>query len=280
MKNELFDKIMVKEPYNILYDVDKTEDDLIVAKVDTEFIAADEIGPISCTESGRHLAILGSMALADKVDDANYYLAIGASMKRREGTFTESSDTYRLMTKVLDYDRKKGEVYGEVINDNDEVVYTATIQYSILKPAMFDRFFKAQRFDGTIENPVSPYIERRSFTDVVIEADSIEAMYGEIKPEDCEGHFHNYPALPVAIIANLFSEVAMRMFLHKFPNFKKVCLLTADLEASRLAFHGESLKFRGKIISQGSDNSMTFRCEGIIDDKVVAFGQSDMIGLE
>lgn len=274
----LLSKIMVKEPYNILYDLHKETDKAITAKVDNEYIYKDELGPVSISEAGRHLAILGSIALADKADAQNYYLAVGADIKRHNFSSNTDSQTFKLFAEIISLDKKKGQVYGLIANEDNETIYEAVIEYNMLRDILFTRLFKQHKYTENIYKNVSPYRERRGFSDEKISNDTIEAVYGTIAPEDCLGHFEEYPALPVAIIANLFGKLGVKLFLYNFPQLEKAYFTNAKLSAKSLAFHGEYLTFRAEVVSIG-DNTLSFYCEAIVNDMIVAQGESEIKGV-
>lgn len=275
----LFSKIMVKEPYNILYDLQKETETSIIAKVDDEYCYKDEHGPISISEAGRHLAILGSMVLADKADAQNYYLAVGADLKRHKFTSKTESQTFKLFAELINVDKKKGEVYGIISNEDNEIIYEAVIQYNLLRAVLFPRLFKQYKYTDIPQNNFkNPYRDRRSFSDIKISKDEIEAVYGTIQPEECLGHFEEYPALPVAIISNLFGELGVRLFLHNFPQLSKAYFTNAKLSAQRLAFHGEHLTFKAEVVTRGND-TLSFYCEALINNIVVAKGESEIKGV-
>lgn len=270
---------MVKAPYNVLFDVNIIGDKNIKAKVENEYIYKDEYGPVSVSESGRHLAILGSLLLADKAEDKNYYLATGANIKRHQFASFPVTQNFNLSAELISLDKKKGEVYGQILNEENETIYEAFISYSVLKDSLFSRLFKKYRIENSLQPFVqNPYTTRRGFSEINVCSDKIEAVYGVIAPEDCQGHFQEFPALPVAIIANLFGELGVRLFLHNFPKFSKAYFTNAKLSAERLAFHGEFLTFRAEVVTKSTD-VLDFRCEALINDKVIARGESQIKGI-
>lgn len=275
---------MVTPPYNILFDVNEAPDKSITAKVKNEFLYKDELGPVGCTEAGRHLAILGSMALANENPSTakHYYLAIGAKFKHENfdnDNKNENDECFYLSVKVNHYNAKEGEVEGIIANSNNTVLYSAIISYNPLSEALFSRLFKAHRYTLPIINEISPYKNRRSFINKTITGDTITGDYGVISPNDCEGHFHEYPAFPIAIIANLFGELGITLFLDKFPVYNKAFYSNATLSAKRLAFHGEHIIFKGTINNRTED-TLTVQVEALINNKVVARGVGELKGVK
>src|SRR5918995_197603 len=82
--DELFSRIEVCPPYFALTDVRRTDDGGVSAQVRICQSLGDEIGPVSAAETGRHLAILGSVAAAFANPSAkrHFYLAFDAELRR------------------------------------------------------------------------------------------------------------------------------------------------------------------------------------------------------
>ena len=153
MKNKLVDMIMVKKPYNILYDINEELDGSISGSVKNEFLYKDKWGPIGASEAGRHLAILGSMALANQTNSKKYYLAVHAKIKRNNLT-VQNIDTLKLQSKVLTHNKRDGEITGDIYDANNQSIYTAIIKYKIFTPQVFLKLFGSFKSSVEIKNNI------------------------------------------------------------------------------------------------------------------------------
>lgn len=273
------DNIMVGFPYNRIFDLEKDSEGNIFGKVENEFMHPNECGPINTSEVGRHLAILGSIALSQYYDEKNYYLAIYADVKRAHKQ-EETVDVFNLRAKVNSHGKRHGEAFTEILDSNNNVIYYATVKYQVLSQRVFSKLFGHFEYTGEIINEVSPYKVRRELSDVVIADRKITATYGEILPNECEGHFDNYPAIPVAIVCNLIGRLGVELFLHYNPVFSKIVATSATINAYKLAFHGEHLTIRGELRSESGVEPAIVFCEALVDGKVVADSEFEITGIK
>ncbi|WP_075344004.1 hypothetical protein [Tenacibaculum agarivorans] len=268
------DYIMVEFPYNLLFDF-YVEGDKISAKVQNEYVQGNEKGPVICSEAGRHLAILGSILLSQKKRTKNYYLATSAKITRQNLT-TGNTNILDVKANIITIDKRKGAIEGTIFSNN-QIIYQATIEYQILQETIFSKLFNSHYYPTKIVNNISPYKQRRKLKDIRIQRDQITGVYGTISPSECEGHFENYPALPVAIVGNLLGEIGMELFLSKNSRFSKVIVLSADIKAKKLIFHGEYLTFRGKLKSMNETTAQIY-CEAVLNENVIATADFEVIG--
>ncbi len=281
IKNSLDSKIMVKAPYNILCELKKESDGSISAKVKNEFLLPDECGPIGAAEAGRHLSILGSIALSNTSDSENYYLAIQADIFRKTLS-TNYVETFHLQSKVIFQDNRTGTVSGNIFDENNNVIYTINVKYQILRPSLFSKLFNSFANTIIIKNKINPYRNRKKLFDIIIVKDKISGVYGTVLSSECEGHFKDYPALPVAIICNSFTELGLKLFLHHYSNeFTKAVGTHANINANRLVFSGEYLTFRGETKRNNkSDKTMIFYFEALVNNKKVADAEFEICGIK
>lgn len=273
--SHLADNIMVEAPYNILSDYQLQADGSITANVSNEYLHENEGGPISCAEFGRHLAILGSILLAHEYNhkDNHYFLANHADLKRVHEYVTQS-EAFTLIARVVSKGKRKATIEG-VIYDRFEIpVYKAEISYQVMHPRIFNRFFGKHQLTHTYTNEVSPYIQRKNLSQVAISHQDATATYGIIEANDCEGHFQDYPALPVALVGGLFCELGMHLVRSVLP-YQTIIALSTDIKASRLAFTGEELKFEGTIAEQIDKNTFRIKAIAKVGEEQVA--QADFV---
>lgn len=273
-------KIMVKAPYNILYDLQTTHEGSITAKVKNEFSLPEEHGPISASEAGRHLAILGSIALSHKSEESNYYLAKEAEIKR-QSTSVGQSEVFYAQSTVISQNKRTGEVAGRILDKNHHEIYSIVVKYQIINTTLFAKLFRGFHNQEPIYNTTSPYQSRKELSEITITEDEITANYGTVLANECEGHFKDYPALPVAIICNSFTSLGLKLFLNTNAHkFTKAMATHALIKADRLVFSGEQLSFKGIIKHESQDNNtMTVYFEGLVNHKKVAEATFTILGV-
>jgi len=272
--------IMVEEPYNILQDLELLEYGGLKAKVYNEYLNPDEGGPIGGAECGRHLAILGSIVLAMgfHFKKRHYYLAIHAILDRKSDLIYDAPFLNLYAIPVL-AEKSKGKVYGELLGEHNELLYTAEVEYMIMSPAIFTKFYGKNKVEEEIENVESPYKNRRNLTNLVFEGDRLKADYGVILPNDCEGHFRHYPALPVALVGNLFGELGFELFKKHFPGYSKLISPYTTIRAYRLAFAGEFVTFVGRISKHISKDTILVTAEAKVGDEIIASVEFEVKGV-
>ncbi len=272
---------MVEKPYNILQNLELMEYGGIKAKVYNEYLDPDEGGPMGGAECGRHLAILGSIALAYGFHHKrrHYYLAVHAVLERKTSHISESNHFIAYAIPVL-AEKRKGKIYGEILDEHNAVLFTAEVEYMIMSPAVFTKFYENFKLDEEIPAVESPYRNRRRLTNLVFKGDRISADYGTIVGSECEGHFKNYPALPVAVIGDLFRELGFALYKKFFPGYDKMISPRTSIRAYRLAFHGESVAFVGRISKRISRGVILVTAEAKVGDEIISSVEFEVKGVK
>ncbi len=265
------DLIMVKYPYNKLYDI-STNEDISEAKVNNEYSTEGEEGPIGVAEAGRHLAIFGSIHLAKEYNftAAAYFLATHAILKRSESNIDDLDFLY-LQVKTVFKEKRKAKIYGEIFSTRKELIFSVEIEYQIIQQAIFHKLFKSKINTIIAKNEISPYIKRKTLKNIIISNNMANGEYGTVLAEECEGHFKNYPALPVAIVGNLFIDLGIKLFHNNTNNiFNNVKIIHTNIKALRLAFSGEEVCFFTNIKSIISENTLIITGVAKVQDEVIA----------
>lgn len=277
---ELGNLIMVEAPYNILQELTPMEYGGVRAKVWNEYLHPDEGGPIGGAECGRHLAILGSIALAASFNHKkrHYYLAIHAVLNRKTD-LTDEIPHFNLYAIPVMADKRKGKIYGEILGAHNELLYTAEVEYMIMSPAVFTKFYGKNKLETKVETIDEPYRNRRHLSNWVVEGDRARADFGTIAAAECEGHFRDYPALPVALVGNLFGELGFRLFRENLPGYRKIISPYTSIRAYRLAFAGEFVHFVGRISKRLSSNTILVTAEAKVDDEIIANVEFELRGV-
>lgn len=275
--------IMVKAPYDVIYDICANTDHSISGKVKNEYLYEQEGGPIGVSEAGRHLAILGSMVLAKDYNfvAAHYYLAIHAELKRHSTQISHSSSYLTLNVKTLLKEKRTATVSGEIRLPNNELIYTITVVYKVLSQGVFSKLFSQHKNSQKIQNIISPYINRKKLTSLVIENHRISGTYGVVLAKECEGHFLDYPALPVAIIGYLYIELGMKLFSkHTNNQFDKILVMNTTINALRLAFSGEKVTFELNIKEVVSPNSIILAGITKVKEEIISNTEIELLGVK
>ncbi len=277
---KLDELIMVEPPYNILQNLKLNEDGSVEAIVVNEYQHQDEGGPIGGAEFGRHIAILGSIALACayRHKHRHYYLAVHALIERKHSKVYQT-DVLKLKTRPVLLEKRKGKIYGELTDQNNELINSATVEYLILDQNVFSRVYERHQKDTLVKNEISPYIHRRNLSNIVIDGHTARGEYGTVLEHECEGHFRHFPALPVALIGGLFGELGFNLFKHNIPGFDKVVSPRTDIRAHGLVFSGEHLHFTGKISKWISDDTIQITAEARVGDEIVSDVEFELKGV-
>jgi len=217
--NNLFNKIMVRAPYNILNIVSGSNNDYLLAHVSNEYLHRSESGPIGIGEAGRHAAILGSMHIARELNtESSYYLATHGELKRVSDVIHDYKDIY-IRTRIADIGKRSAKIKADVLDCNDTTIYQIDVEYIIIRYDVFDKIYKNKKVDK-LERHGTPYAERKSINLVKLD-NRYRAYYGEIEHFECLGHFDNYPCFPVAISADHYTQGAIEIFKDIYPDYRK-----------------------------------------------------------
>ncbi len=274
--------IMEQPPYNILHDIHEDMDGKLIARVKNEYRCEGEAIPIGVAEAGRHIAIAGSMILARDYgfEEAHYYLANHAVFNRNLEV-NDDSEHFLVEVEVVDKSKRKGKIKGELIDVKDRTIFTANIQYSVLSQSVFSKLFekhKPQSFYPEKINRNSPYQNRKKLVNVAVEKNTLASgIYETIHPFECKGHFPEYPALPIAIMASHFSELSIKLFNSSTTNkYGSVIIRNASINANRLVFAGETVHFLIKVKEMIDSNCMTVVGTAKVNDEIVSEIESEL----
>lgn len=188
---DILKKICVSPPYFAFKKIYQYED-VLIAPIDPEQDTGNEIGEISVTEAGRHLAILGSCLFAIEEKEKCYYLAYEANMKSlldEDSTFQNNSSD-QMFVAVMKSEGIEDKVgsYG-IIFKNSSVIFDLDVKYQKMKERVFKKIFKNFAVDYQPKD-ASPY---RSFPidlkNLKISEESLLSILPKIGVENCSGHF-------------------------------------------------------------------------------------------
>jgi hypothetical protein len=243
LEKKIIEKIEVRSPYYSLSNFEEIENGL-KASIPIEQPLLDEVEPITVGETSRHLAILGSCAIALKRNaEKSFYLATKATYQRHIDKIKLENLELIGTAQVLNLDKRKATAHTQLITKENQVITSLDVEYTILSSEIFERQFKNHKLDlrQTNENiSRQNFYKQFDFNPKLAKQteDGIIFNIGEIKPEMCMGHFPMYPALPVAFSSNIVLNVAVN-FLKKILNKKniKVVFKKIFVEALQIIFN-------------------------------------------
>lgn len=242
---EMLSLIDINQPY-FAFDEILLENNFVFANVPVQQPLGHEAGPISAAESSRHLAILGvcSCALKNPVQKKHYYLAYKGIYERVE-THSNTISSRPLTGKAtcISVDKRKAEAVTELLDANGDTIIRLRVYYHVILDTTFERLYKEHYIanpDFKIENP---YEIKHPFIREEFSATQMRADMGKIPEYYCAGHFPQYPALPVAILAYNLFDMASRLTAHILanPNTKTI-VRQYEITADNLAFAGDDVK--------------------------------------
>lgn len=262
-KDEIFCLIDVHEPYYALKDVTVSANNhFAVCRIESEQPLGKEVSPVAASEASRHMAILGSLccAMANPVKQKHYYLA-------NRGTYTRASnDAYWtgseliVTAECISFDKRKATVRACLLNHQYELICGIDVTYHVIHHTVFERLYingYQQTPDFELKNP---YRIKSRLLDVQFSDLHATASLGEIRPENCLGHFPSFPAMPVAILLSALLDLAT-IYIHHAKGDSTLNVLVKEfaLLADNLAFSGETVTL---YVSQEacSDNRFKLRC--------------------
>lgn len=247
-------KICVSPPYFALSDFKLFNNNLLQAKFNIENLAYSESFIISSGEAGRHLAILGACALSlqNPSDDRYFYLATHAVGNNEAGEpwiyekpiGRKATFTAKAIVLSIDVCKKVGMADTWLFAEDGTPVSRLRVTYQVLSCRLFEKLFSKGYNINAIATHHNPYAGIIALNDSKLANNILSGQTGVIKPEQCAGHFENYPALPVAFLCSALFEFA-GMHYRKVLNIDdvKFCVKDIDLTAARLALAGEFLFF-------------------------------------
>ena len=201
-----------------------------------------EIQPICTSEVGRHMAILGSLALSasNPCKEKHYYLANHAIVERLTSS---DKSSYYFTGKVtqVDFNKRKGFVDSSLYNEFSEELYRVRVNYTVIHYNAFNRLFSENYQQTSTKYKTNPYVENINFISTNFDNHRYTANLGRVKPFECLGHFENYPALPVARLANALINLAGKHFNTLRGVNSKYIVMRAEITAKSLIYAGEDV---------------------------------------
>jgi hypothetical protein len=214
------------------------------------------------------MAILGSLAMANANPrkEKHFYLATDAIFERVNARPT-STNMCKGIVKADFLDKKQGVASGFLLSENNEIIYTAEIRYAIIHEVVFERLFRDKKVET---NPIflgNPYAFKTNFYTEHISENGCVASINVIKKEDCAGHFDNYPALPVARLGGVMTDLSGMHYNTIRKSDDKFCVRKAVIHAESFIFAGSSVKITTKVGASTTDKGTLIESYAQTNDK-------------
>lgn len=263
---DLIRLIDVSHPYFALTQV-RQIGQMIMANIPVDLHDHNEQTDISMAEVGRHLAILGSLAMAEAnpKKEKHFYLATEAILERT--TAANSGATWFIgSAKTESINRKEGEVHAELSTPDGLLLYNVKVKYAIIPVTIFQRLYANNKLSGTPVPVNNPYKNAIKLNHLTRDLQNCSASIEKIKPEQCAGHFEDFPALPVACIGGALATLAGEHHNYLMQQNNRYCFKKAIIHANSFVFANNSIKLESTIEAGKEEDDLVI--------KVVAHSES------
>lgn len=258
--DQILRTICTSPPYFALQDLEVVSGKTVKAKIFPELEHSAEVGLISAAEAGRHMAILGSCAasLLRGAEKKEYFLATQAEYNFVDGPLKFNGPLQAIATALpMGKHNALSKVNLMDIVTRKRIV-TLSVTYQVLSKKIFERMFSEHYLDSREVSSVNPYSRSYKIDRYQISGEILTASVGPISPEDCVGHFQNFPALPVAIIMGILSDSA-GLWIKTVRKIDNYSIRFAKISAEALLFSGGMLNIQIQKIEEVYD-SIFFAC--------------------
>ena len=209
---QIFDfthKIAVKAPYFALTSFSSPQENTLTTQVTNQQPMGEEIGGMTGSEIGRHLAILGSCAATTfgNFPGKHYFLATKAHLKRKKLVLDfPSGSSFEGKATLTSFDKRNAFV-ETILCKNSVELYSLDVQYRVLQERLFQKLFRSLHRSHK-NSTKNPYLQDFPIHPLEQTKQKLKAVMPPLPLESCAGHFEGYPCLPVAILARSLSRVA------------------------------------------------------------------------
>ncbi|MFK7975500.1 MAG: hypothetical protein AB8C02_05155 [Halioglobus sp.] len=277
--DDLLKRIEVKPPYLALKQLGLHEDGSVSAQVVPEQPHYNELGPMAGAEAGRHLAIIGSCALAaaNPRPGKHFYLAQQAKYRAHPLPKDYSLEPlYRVTATPGKIEGRVGYATTALTTVSGTPIVSLDVEYHVMSEKMFQKLFSAHRHPPTKVDPRA-YQKDFLFPDHEISNSKLHASIDSISPSACPGHFEHYPCVPVAVLMAWLTQAAGKLLEHNFATpMIKFRVEHATVSAERLAFANQAVHLQAEITANNSDShSVSLVCTAN-DTDGMAFGGMEL----
>lgn len=220
-------RISVRAPYFDLRDLVVDDDGTVRALVPARPPTRPETGLVAAAQVARHLAILGSCAVALQRDDddRHHYLATNAHFLRTanltatNGSVSgdDSTSASHLVAEASGTlsDRRSARALAKLYGPHGQLSHVLDVNYTVMAPRMFSRIMpaidhEANRDDAAGAGRTDELTGRREerFDIKTGAGPGVTIDCGPVPLDMCAGHFPDYPAAPVALVMGRLARAA------------------------------------------------------------------------
>jgi hypothetical protein len=268
--DEVFSRIEVNPPYFALTDLRQADDGTVEARIGSRQALGSEAGPVSAAETGRHLAILGSIAAAfdNPSPGRHFYLAFDAEL-RRARTRVEGDHAGELTARARAHfvDPSTAVALTELQTADGRTIYTLVVFYLVAAESDFRGLFAAHaQDDAVLDGRPDPFVDVIPLGDISVWDTRLHTTLGRIDPYRCAGHFPGLPAMPVAFLMSNVASAVTRLLHHVLdrPDVRFV-VREASIRAENLAFAGERVDIHVEY-QRFASGTHWFHCAAIAEE--------------
>lgn len=269
--NDYITRICVGKPYFSLTEVNRSPDGVTAI---VEGFYWNRNMALNMADSARHLALLGSCAVADaNLDGSRYCYPV------QYGDFSmiripRPDEKLTLYARSLSFDHVKSRCEAlAVIRDSEgKSCIEMRVSYHVIpEKVLYTLFEQHINTDEAWQDIASAVYEEDNPVDPEMNGDGhIHFKIDELQPEQCVGHFANLPAFPVSVMTRYAAHLieAGRRLTYQDRVFK---VERVTCETDSFAFAGESVLFTA--YENGNTNnghSFHWTCEIETPDRKIA----------
>ena len=208
--DEVLNKICVSPPYFSFTEIFNYQG-MLIAQVEPEQEIDFELELISSAEASRHMAILGSCAIAMEENQKKYYL----SSKAEFNSYYKKGDKYYLdiplkkkfyiVSRKVSIDRSFA-VSENFLFCNNKLIFSFRVTYQVMPYKLFERVFSSYKFSTSLIEE-SPYGRIPKFEIKEVNSKYLLAEMPIVDKKFCAGHFNQYPMIPVGVSAYMVIDL-------------------------------------------------------------------------
>ena len=263
---DVLDKIAVQRPYFALEEL-SISDNTVRAKIPAQQKPIFELDLITAAEIGRHLAILGSVALSTQNSSSNkhVYLAEAAALLRVSDIPIDTTDLYAESTHT-EFSTRQGSSESKLFASGIHI-YTLAVQYNIIPLSTFKRVFRKHLKDASVPPSNNPYKQTIPLGNTFYTKTSAVSEITYVFQDYCLGHFVGIPVLPISILMFNLSHTAGLLLHHLTGTKTQYTVEKADIKAESLIFSDSKVRLEAHFINQ-QETLFIFKCQAISEGAV------------
>lgn len=176
---------------------------------------------------GQTAASLGSIALLEAMNLSTKTFLLGEKIRIRKINHTLEDSELRYCARVISFSTRKGKSLVDIFDTQDQLVYTAELEYVIFDEASFQHVFGSLYTEeipvalDTVYEEVEVGLTQPSYFTIHIPA---------FTNAQCKGHFDHYPIVPGVFIMSRLLEGIEKFFALQGEAFQGKTLVADSFE--------------------------------------------------